>query len=85
VVKRESLFGSGIKPGPLSQWFLRFSATLHLMHEKEIAGLLGIPDTMTQTALLPVAYFTSDDFRPASRVPSRERTYWNLWGKVRDV
>lgn len=57
--------------------------TLHLPHEKEVAALLGIPDNVTQAALLPVAYFTGDDFKPALRLPARERTYWDGWGKTR--
>ncbi len=55
--------------------------TLHLRYEKEIAGLLGIPDDITQAALLPVAYFTGDDFKPAKRIPAQELTSWNSWGK----
>jgi nitroreductase len=31
--------------------------TLHLAHEREAAQLLGIPDTVTQVALIPVAYY----------------------------
>ena len=57
--------------------------TLHLPHEKEVAALLGIPDNVTQAALLPVAYFTGDDFKPAFRLPARERTYWDGWGQKR--
>lgn len=53
--------------------------TLHLRYEKEIAKLLGIPDDVTQAALLPVAYFTGQDFRPANRIPAREVTSWNGW------
>jgi nitroreductase len=53
--------------------------TLHLAHEKEIAALLNIPDHITQGALLPVAYFTGDDFKPGRRIPGRERTYWDTW------
>lgn len=53
--------------------------TLHLRHEREIAELLGIPDDISQAALLPVAYFKGDDFRPAKRKPMRDRTYWNGW------
>ena len=53
--------------------------TLHLMHEKEIATLLGIPDDVTQVCLLPVAYFSGDDFKPARRVPGRDCTYWDTW------
>jgi nitroreductase len=57
--------------------------TLHLRYEKEAAALLGIPDHIAQAALLPVAYFTGDDFRPAKRIPARERTYWNGWEQTR--
>ena len=56
---------------------------LHLRYEKEAATLLGIPDSITQVALLPVAYFTGNDFKPAKRIPARERTYWNGWGQTR--
>lgn len=54
--------------------------TLHLMYEKEIGKLLGIPDTVTQTVLLPVAYYKGTDFKPAKRVPSSDITHWNGWG-----
>lgn len=55
--------------------------TLHLPYEKEAAELLGIPDDITQAALLPVAYFTGDDFRPAERIPAREVIHWDGWGR----
>lgn len=57
--------------------------TLHLKYEKEVAELLGIPDTITQAALLPVAYFTGDDFKQAKRVPISQMTYWDSWGETR--
>lgn len=53
--------------------------TLHLLYEKEVAALLGIPDTITQAALLPVAYYTGDDFHPAKRRPASEVTHWDQW------
>ena len=53
--------------------------TLHLRYESEVAGLLGLPDDMTQAVLLPVAYFKGEDFKPAKRVPGAEQTYWNTW------
>lgn len=53
--------------------------TLHLVYEREVADILGIPANFTQAALLPVAYYTGDDFQPASRVPARQVTYWNGW------
>jgi nitroreductase len=58
--------------------------TLHLRYEQEAAQLIGLPPTLTQAALLPVAYYTGDDFKPAKRTPAHERTYWNSWGHKRD-
>ena len=57
--------------------------TLHLAREAEIAKLLDIPATVTQTALLPVAYFKGREFKRATRLPSRELTSWNSWGARR--
>jgi nitroreductase len=57
--------------------------TLHIRHEREIATLLGIPDTMTQAALIPVAHPTGGEFHAAPRVPARERTHWDAWGRTR--
>ena len=53
--------------------------TLHLIHEAEAADVLGIPDTVTQVALIPVAYHRGDTFQPAHRRPVEEITYWNEW------
>ena len=53
--------------------------TLHLMYEKEAAQLLGIPDQVTQCALLPVAYTTGGDFRPARRLPLARVLHWDRW------
>ena len=56
--------------------------TLHLQYEREAAGLLGIPfETVTQTALIPVAYYTGDDFKPARRQPAEKVAYVNAWGQ----
>ncbi len=57
--------------------------TLHLRYEQEAAAVLDIPDRIAQAALLPVAYYTGDDFKPAKRVPARNRTYWDGWGQTR--
>jgi nitroreductase len=57
--------------------------TLHLPHADRAAELLGIPAGVTQTALIPVAYFTGDDFKPAARRPVEEITYWNGWKQAR--
>jgi len=53
--------------------------TMHLAKEQEVAELLGIPDTVTQAALFPVAYTIGTDFRPAARPPAETITYWNAW------
>lgn len=53
--------------------------TLHLGKEKEVAELLGIPDTVTQVALFPVAYTIGTDFKPAQRPPVETITYWDSW------
>jgi len=54
--------------------------TLHLAYEREAAELLGIPDTVTQVALLPVAH-VDGDFKPADRKPVEHVTYVNGWGR----
>ena len=39
---------------------------IHLMAEKEVADLLGIPfDEVMQTAMTPLAYTIGTDFKPA--------------------
>ena len=44
------------------------------------SNLLGIPDGITQVALIPVAYTKGTNFRPAKRPPVTEITHWNHWG-----
>jgi len=53
--------------------------TLHLAFEKEAQEILGVPETVTQTALIPVAYYTGEDFKPAPRQPAEKVTYFNGW------
>jgi nitroreductase len=55
--------------------------TMHLARERGVGDLLGIPDTVTQAALFPVAYTIGTDFRPASRPPAESITFWNSWGE----
>ena len=57
--------------------------TLHLTYEKEARELLGIPETVTQTALIPVAYYKGEDFKPAPRQPVDKVTYFNAWKQRR--
>jgi nitroreductase len=56
--------------------------TGHLYRAREAAELLGIPDGYAQACLLPVAYFTGEDFAPAARRPVTEITYWDRWGQT---
>jgi len=53
--------------------------TLHLFEEKAAADLLGIPDHMSQVALLPVAYTAGSDFKHATRPAPETITTWNGW------
>jgi nitroreductase len=56
--------------------------TLHLGREREAAALLGIPDDVTQIALLPVAYTVGQDLRSATRPPVKEVVVWDSWGQL---
>jgi nitroreductase len=58
--------------------------TLHLRYDKEISELLGIPESMTQVALLPIAYFTGDTFKAAKRLSAKELTSWDTWGNKKE-
>lgn len=54
--------------------------TMHLAKEREVAELLGIPSTVTQAALFPVAYTIGTEFRPAARPPAETITSFDGWG-----
>ncbi|WP_131738480.1 nitroreductase family protein [Actinomadura roseirufa] len=53
--------------------------TLHLVHEREVAELLGLPGEVRQAALIPTAYYTGETFRPAPRVPLDEVLHFDRW------
>ena len=55
--------------------------TMHLAKEREVGELLGIPGTVTQAALFPVAYTVGTHFRPAARPPAETITFFNTWGE----
>ena len=54
--------------------------TVHLYRRDEADALLGVPDGFVQSCLIPVAYFTGDDFRPAERRPVEDVTFVDHWG-----
>jgi nitroreductase len=53
--------------------------TMHLVREKEAAAVLGIPDNVTQTALMPVGYTLGTEFKHADRPPPETITYFDGW------
>ena len=53
--------------------------TLHLRFAARVGEALGIPETVTQLACIPTAYYTGEDFHPGSRKPAETVTYWNQW------
>ena len=89
VVAQASVYGS-ILP---AAWSFMLAArarglgsawtTLHLVFEQDAAKILGIPAEITQTALLPVAYFTGTDFKPATRLDTHRTIHWDAWGTHR--
>jgi hypothetical protein len=54
--------------------------TRHLGRAQEVADLLGIPDGVTQSVLLPVAYTHGSEFKPAARRPAAAITWFDRWG-----
>jgi nitroreductase len=56
--------------------------TFHLFGADAVAEVLGIPDGVTQIALLPVAYTKGTDFKPAQRPPVERITHWDSWDKT---
>jgi nitroreductase len=57
--------------------------SLHLINERDAAELLGIPEDVTQTVLLPVGYMRGAVLAPAPRKRAAEVVYWNEWGNSR--
>lgn len=54
--------------------------TIHLIQEKKVAEILGIPyDDITQVALVPVAYTRGTDFKPAPRKPMEGVVHFDKW------
>ncbi len=56
--------------------------TAGLSRHTDIAELLGIPETMTQIAMIPVAHTTGTEFAAARRYPAREITYVDRFART---
>jgi nitroreductase len=54
--------------------------TTHLYRSDDADVLLGVPGGFVQACMLPVAYYTGDDFKPADRRPIEEVTFIDHWG-----
>jgi nitroreductase len=53
--------------------------TLHLAHEDEVAEILGLPDDVRQSVLVPTAYYTGTTFTPAPRGPLDDVLHVDRW------
>lgn len=53
--------------------------TLHLLREREMGELLGIPESETQAGMFPVAYTIGTDFKVGDRSKSLAQIRWNHW------
>jgi nitroreductase len=54
--------------------------TLHLMQEKAVADIIGIPfDDYMQVALIPIGYTKGTSFKPAYRPPVETVMHINNW------
>ena len=59
--------------------------TLLAQRERDASRVLGIPEDVTPTVLLPAGYLHEARLRPATRRGPEEVTFWNGWGKTRDA
>ena len=56
--------------------------TAHLLREREMADLLGIPIAKyTQVGLFPIAYTIGTEFHKGERLPVKEVVSWNRFGQ----
>jgi nitroreductase len=56
--------------------------TVHLGRHAAMAELLGIPDGVTQAALIPVAHLLDGDLHAARRRPVSEVAFLDHWGEA---
>jgi nitroreductase len=53
--------------------------------QQEVRAILGIPEGVTVTVMLPVAYTKGARLRPADRLEARSVSFWNRWGQQPDA
>ncbi len=56
--------------------------TAHQLDQPAMAKVLGIPNSWFQTALIPVAYPTGEDFKPSPRRPVEDVIVWNQYQRI---
>ncbi len=87
IVEQASAFGSVLP----SVWSFMLAArarglgtawtTVHLMHERAAADILGIPfDELMQVALVPVAHLVGASLSPAPNRDLSRVLHWDRWG-----
>ena len=54
--------------------------TLLSSRQREVAAILDMPDGVTQTVMLPVAYTKGAKLRKADRLDATQVTFWDTWG-----
>lgn len=53
--------------------------TLLSARQDQVADLLGIPDNVTHTVMLPIAYTKDAVLKPADRASAKDVTYYDRW------
>ncbi len=53
--------------------------TLHLLHEREIGEILGIPPEICQAGLLTLGWSKGTDFKPGPREELESKVHWERW------
>lgn len=56
--------------------------TSTLARQPRVSEILGLPDDVTQVALIPVAYHTGTSFRPTKRPSPDSIVAWNHWDRL---
>jgi nitroreductase len=58
--------------------------TLLSSRQREVAGILEMPESVVNTVMLPVGYTKDARLRRADRLPARDVTFWDAWGQTPD-
>lgn len=59
--------------------------TLLSSRQTEVAAILGIPDSVVNTVMLPVGYTKGAVLKRADRLAAEHVTFWDGWGQSGDV